>query len=199
MESNGHYFEQEPSSVQREGSVQLSLPDFSATFTTASNVFSWRKLDSGTKFLLLNVPSPKTMPRNALDLGCGYGPIAAVLEHRFPNTKIWGIDVNERAIELARNNTRRSETVICRPDEVPADVTFDLILSNPPIRIGKGELKKLLAMWLGRLHNSGSAYFVINKNLGADSIQKWLESESWMTNRLKSLKGYRLLEVKHHV
>jgi len=199
MESHGHYFNQEPASTELEGSVELSLPDFSATFVTANNVFSWKKLDSGTKFLLLNVPIPGTPPRNALDLGCGYGPIAAVMEHRFPDTKIWGIDVNRRAIELAKGNTRNDETIICTPEEVPKDVMFDLIWSNPPIRIGKKNLKNLLTLWLGRLAISGSAYLVINKNLGADSVQKWLENESWVTSRLKSLKGYRLLEVKHHV
>ena len=199
METHGHYFDQEPASNELEGSVELSLPDFSTTFITASNVFSWKKLDSGTKFLLLNVPTPETPPKNALDLGCGYGPIAAVMEHRFPDTKIWGIDVNRRAIELAKNNTQNDETIICTPDEVPKDVMFDLIWSNPPIRIGKKNLKDLLNIWLGRLNVSGSAYLVINKNLGADSIQKWLENESWVTSRLKSLKGYRLLEVKHHV
>ena len=143
--------------------------------------------------------TPETPPKNALDLGCGYGPIAAVMEHRFPDTKIWGIDVNKRAIELAKNNTQNDETIICTPDEVPKDIMFDLIWSNPPIRIGKKNLKNLLNIWLGRLNVSGSAYLVINKNLGADSIQKWLENESWVTSRLKSLKGYRLLEVKHHV
>ena len=199
METNGHYFDQEPISAQLEGAVQLSLPDFSATFVTASNVFSWKKLDTGTKFLLLNVPKPAAPPKNVLDLGCGYGPIAAVMEHRFPDTKIWGIDVNKRAIELAKNNTQNDETIICTPDEVPKDIMFDLIWSNPPIRIGKKNLKNLLNIWLGRLNVSGSAYLVINKNLGADSIQQWLENESWVTSRLKSLKGYRLLEVKHHV
>ena len=199
METNGHYFDQEPISTQLEGAVQLSLPDFSATFVTASNVFSWKKLDTGTKFLLLNVPKPEASPKNVLDLGCGYGPIAAVMEHRFPGAKVWGIDVNRRAIELAKSNTRSEETVICAPDEVPEDITFDLIWSNPPIRIGKENLKMVLTRWLGRLHLSGVAYLVINKNLGADSVQKWLENESWETSRLKSLKGYRLLEVKHHV
>ncbi|MEC7607941.1 MAG: methyltransferase, partial [Actinomycetota bacterium] len=129
----------------------------------------------------------------------GYGPIAAVMEHRFPGAKVWGIDVNRRAIELAKRNTRSEETVICAPDEVPEDIAFDLIWSNPPIRIGKENLKMVLTRWLGRLHLSGVAYLVINKNLGADSVQKWLENESWETSRLKSLKGYRLLEVKHHV
>ena len=199
METNGHYFDQEPASTELKGSVQLSLPDFSATFVTANNVFSWKKLDSGTKFLLLNVPVPETPPRNALDLGCGYGPITAVMEHRFPDTQIWGIDVNRRAIELAKSNIQNDETKICTPDEVPKGVMFDLIWSNPPIRIGKKNLKSLLTLWLGRLNISGAAYLVINKNLGADSVQKWLENESWVTSRLKSLRGYRLLEVKHHV
>lgn len=199
MESNGHYFEQDPSSDSVAGSVQLSLPNFSTTLRTSNNVFSWKKIDSGTKFLLLNVPTPQVSPKNVLDLGCGYGPITAFLEHRFPASKVWGIDVNIRAIELAKSNMQQKSTVICKPDEVPNDVTFDLICSNPPVRIGKDNLKKLLSTWLNRLNPEGSAHLVINKNLGADSIQKWLESQAWVTHRLKSVRGYRILKVEHHV
>ncbi|MBT94690.1 MAG: hypothetical protein CL431_01810 [Acidimicrobiaceae bacterium] len=199
MVSNAHYFEQDPSSDQVEGSVQLSLPDFSTTLRTSNNVFSWKRVDPGTKFLLLNAPIPDSQPKNILDLGCGYGPITAYLEHRFSTTKVWGIDVNNRAIELAKTNMQQENTVICKPDEVPDDVNFDLIYSNPPVRIGKHNLKKLLTTWLNRLNPLGSAHLVINKNLGADSIQKWLETEAWMTHRLKSVSGYRILEVKHRV
>ena len=177
METNGHYFDEEPISTQLEGAVQLSLPDFSATFVTASNVFSWKKLDTGTNFFSSMSQNLNT-PKNVLDLGCGYGPIAAVMEHRFPDAKVWGIDVNKEPLSL-RRNTRSEETVICAPDEVPEDIAFDLIWSNPPVRIGKENLKMVLTRWLGRLHFSGVAYLVINKNLGADSIQKWLENESW--------------------
>ena len=141
---------------------------------------------------------PLVSPNNVLDLGCGYGPIAAVLEHRFPNGKVWGIDVNNRAIDLAKRNVQKGSTVICKPDEVPKEVTFDLIWSNPPIRIGKQNLKILLTKWLNRLSLDGSAFFVINKNLGSDSIQQWLENETWTTSRLKSVRGYRLIEVQHN-
>ena len=141
---------------------------------------------------------PLVSPNNVLDLGCGYGPIAAVLEHRFPNGKVWGIDVNNRAIDLAKRNVQKGSTVICKPDEVPEEVTFDLIWSNPPIRIGKQNLKILLTTWLNRLNLDGSAFFVINKNLGSDSIQQWLENETWTTSRLKSVRGYRLIEVRHN-
>ena len=198
MKHDGHYFEENPSSEEIESSVQLSLPDFTCSLKTASNVFSWQKIDSGTKFFLLNVPTPQVPPNNVLDLGCGYGPITEVLEHRFPNGKVWGIDVNNRAIDLAKRNVQKGSTVICKPDEVPEEVTFDLIWSNPPIRIGKQNLKILLTTWLNRLNLNGSAFFVINKNLGSDSIQQWLENETWTTSRLKSVRGYRLIEVRHN-
>lgn len=198
MKHDGHYFEENPSSEEIESSVQLSLPDFTCSLKTASNVFSWQKIDSGTKFFLLNVPTPQVPPNNVLDLGCGYGPITAVLEHRFPNGKVWGIDVNNRAIDLAKRNVQKGSTVICKPDEVPEEVTFDLIWSNPTIRIGKQNLKILLTTWLNRLNLNGSAFFVINKNLGSDSIQQWLENETWTTSRLKSVRGYRLIEVRHN-
>ena len=111
---------------------------------------------------------------------------------------MWGIDVNNRAIDLAKRNVQKGSTVICKPDEVPEEVTFDLIWSNPPIRIGKQNLKILLTTWLNRLNLDGSAFFVINKNLGSDSIQQWLENETWTTSRLKSVRGYRLIEVRQN-
>ena len=85
---------------------------------------------------------------------------------------------------------------VADPEGVPADVRFDLIWSNPPIRIGKPALHALLSTWLGRLSSEGRAVLVVQKHLGADSLQRWLIDEGWPTTRLASSRGYRMLQVR---
>jgi len=82
------------------------------------------------------------------------------------------------------------------PEGVPLDVSFDEIWSNPPIRIGKHALHQLLSTWLPRLKPGGRAVMVVGKNLGADSLQRWLEDQGYPTGRLASAKGFRVLESR---
>ena len=144
-------------------------------------------------------PLPRRRATGAgLDLGCGAGPIAVTLAGRAPGARVWAVDVNERARALCAANASangRTNIVVAAPDDVPADVRFDVIWSNPPIRIGKAALHELLAAWLDRLTPSGRAVLVVQKHLGADSLQRWLIEHGWPTVRLASAKGYRLLEV----
>jgi 16S rRNA G1207 methylase RsmC len=79
---------------------------------------------------------------------------------------------------------------------VPAEVRFDEIWSNPPIRIGKEPLHALLLTWLPRLAPGGRAVLVVGKNLGADSLQRWLGEQGYPTTRLASAKGFRVLEAR---
>ena len=88
-----------------------------------------------------------------------------------------------------------SRVAVAAPDDVPADVRFDVIWSNPPIRVGKAALHELLLTWLPRLAPDGQAVLVVHKHLGADSLQRWLADQGYPTTRLASAKGYRLLEV----
>ena len=87
---------------------------------------------------------------------------------------------------------------VAKPAEVPADVRFDAIYSNPPVRVGKLLLHELLLQWLPRLKPGGVAYLVVQRNLGSDSLAKWLAEQGFGVTRLKSKKGYRILEVKPH-
>ena len=81
------------------------------------------------------------------------------------------------------------------PDDVPPDLRFDHLWSNPPIRIGKPALHALLQRWLPRLSDDGSAHLVVGKNLGADTLQRWLRDEGWACERTASAKGFRVLAV----
>ena len=190
-----HYFDDEPSVPSSPLQVELVLPDLTVSLASDRGVFSAEQVDPGTRYLLLEAPAPAAGVRHVADLGCGYGPIARTLAHRAPAAKVWAIDVNSRARELAARNLAGFDAAVVAPDEVPADIEFDLIWSNPPIRIGKQALHDLLTRWLARLAADGKAVLVVQRHLGADSLARWLTEQGWLVTRLGSRRGYRLLEV----
>jgi 16S rRNA (guanine1207-N2)-methyltransferase len=164
---------------------------------TDRGVFSGARIDPGTKYLLTEAPPPPAEGHLA-DIGCGYGPIALTLATRAPRATVWAVDVNERALELTRANAAAAGLTnvrVATPDDVPADVRLACLWSNPPVRVGKVALHDLLDRWLGRLADDGTALLVVQKNLGADSLHRWLESRDWSVRRLGSRVGYRLLGV----
>jgi 16S rRNA (guanine1207-N2)-methyltransferase len=194
-----HYFESEPVTRSRRRQVDLVLPDVSLLLTTDRGVFATDAVDAGTKRLLLDGPPLPEGAANVLDLGCGYGPIALTVAKRAPHATVWAVDVNRRALALCAENARANGLMnvrVVEPDDVADDVTFDAILSNPPIRIGKAALHELLLYWLERLTPNGFAVLVVQHNLGSDSLARWLGTSGWPTRRLSSRAGYRLLEVR---
>ena len=194
--SDSHYFDRAPAAPSRRRQIALALPDLDAVLTTDSGVFSGDRVDPGTKYLLLEAPHPPA-EGDVLDLGCGYGPIAVTLARRSPGARVWAVDVNERALELVRENARDLPNVVAvAPEEVPATVHFAAIYSNPPVRIGKAELHDVLLHWLARLTDGGVAYLVVQKHLGSDSLARWLGDHGNRVTRLGSRMGYRLLEVR---
>ena len=166
--------------------------------TTANGVFSGNRLDLGTSVLLRSVAPPTS--GHVLDLGCGYGPIAVGLAVASPGLTIDAVDVDERAVELTRRNAEALEVAgqvnATLPDDVGAEVSYNEIWSNPPIRIGKQALHKLLLRWLPRLEDDGVAHLVVSKNLGGDSLAAWLTAQGWPTTKLASAKGFRVLAVR---
>lgn len=189
-----HYFDGSPTSDDRRRDVTTRIWDREMVFTTSSGVFSHDGLDKATAVLLRNSTPP--VDEVVLDLGCGWGPIACALASA--GASVWAVDVNERALELTRLNAERLGVAVhaSTPDEVPADLVFDQIWSNPPIRVGKDALHALLLRWLPRLSPTGTARLVVGKNLGADSLQRWLGEQGWPTVRVDSEKGFRILEVR---
>jgi 16S rRNA (guanine1207-N2)-methyltransferase len=135
-----------------------------------------------------------------LDLGCGYGVVALALATARPDAQVWAVDVNQRALLLARENASSLGVAdrlhVAEPGAVPPGLRFDEIWSNPPIRIGKQALHDLLLTWLPRLSPGGRAVLVVGKNLGADSLQRWLGDQGFGTARLASAKGFRVFEVR---
>lgn len=188
-----HYFDQEPDTPDVRRDISASIWGTEFTFTTSTGVFSNDGLDKATAILLKNTPPPSA--GTVLDIGCGWGPISCALAHA--GSTVWAVDVNQRALDLTRTNATRHglHVTACQPHEVPDDVEFDEIWSNPPIRIGKEALHDLLLTWLPRLKPGGIAHLVVGKNLGADSLQRWLIGNGWPTVRASSDKGFRILQV----
>lgn len=192
-----HYFSEEPEVPSARKRIEVTLPDGSFEMDTDTGVFSHGRIDAGTKFLLLEAP-PLPESGNLLDLGCGAGVMALTMARRRPGCRVWAVDVNARARRLTSDNATTlglTNIRVVAPDEVPADVSFATIWSNPPIKVGKGELHDMMLRWIPRLGVAGIAVLVVNKNLGSDSLQKWLNANGHATTRLASRQGFRLLRV----
>lgn len=195
-----HYFTAEPASDGELRRRTVHLAGRELAVETAGGVFSPDHLDGGTEVLLQHVPEP---PRTGdlLDLGCGWGPVALSLGLLAPAARVWAVDVNERALDLTRRNAAAhglSGVRAVRPEDVPDDVRFAVIWSNPPIRVGKETLHAMLRQWLRRLVPGGEAYLVVAKNLGSDSLLRWLGEElagDAVVDRVATARGFRVLRV----
>ncbi|WP_040161894.1 class I SAM-dependent methyltransferase [Mobilicoccus massiliensis] len=204
MNEQEHYFTADPASAQQRRELAVDLVGRRVTVETAPGVFCPDRLDLGTSVLLREVPDPPEHG-DLLDLGCGWGPVTLTLATLSPEATVWGVDVNRRALDLTARNAARLALENVRtsePDDVPGDLRFGTIWSNPPIRVGKAVLHDMLLQWLPRLLPGGTAYLVVQKNLGADSLHAWLGGtlgSRFATSRLASAKGFRVLAVHHHL
>ncbi len=191
-----HYFNAEPTGPERRRTITAEVWGRALTLTTASGVFAADALDRGTAVLLRASPVPQGRPR-LLDLGCGYGPIALALAVHCPGATVDAVDVNDRALALCRDNAYAlgvaDRVRALRPEQVEPDLRYDEIWSNPPIRIGKEALHALLLTWLPRLAPEGVARLVVSRNLGADTLQRWLIEQGYRCERTASAKGFRVL------
>lgn len=195
-----HYFSATPNSSFKPKDITIEIGGRPVSMLTAGGTFSPGQLDSGTSVLLEHIDEA---PRggDVLDIGCGWGPITIAIAMQSPKATIWAIDVNERSLELTRMNAERLQLTnvrVCKPEDVPQDLLFTGIWSNPPIRVGKEQLHGILKTWLPRLKPKGAAYLVVQKNLGADSLHRWLEAEmpsGFTTERIDTAKTYRVLRT----
>lgn len=196
--STDHYFTAQPASDDERRTRTIHLAGRELEIEVAAGVFSPGGVDKGTAVLLNEVPAPPPSG-NLLDLGCGWGPITISLALEAPLATVWAVDVNERALDLVRRNAERLGLKNVRaalPDEVPEDIVFDVCWSNPPIRVGKQALHELLTRWLPRLADGAEAWLVVQKNLGSDSLARWItDTLDLQVEREASSKGFRVLRV----
>ncbi len=200
-----HYFSSQPSTPLKRRPLTVTLAGTERRLQTAGGIFSPHGVDKGTAVLLGEAPPPAE-EGNLLDIGCGWGPVALSMALRSPRATVFAVDVNERSIELTRGNAQLlglDNVHASTPEAVDPAVRFNTIWSNPPIRVGKAELHSILLMWLPRLAGGGTAYLVVQKNLGSDSLQRWLAAElagrfpdaGFRVSRDSTHKAFRILKV----
>lgn len=198
-----HYFSASPASAENLRRIRVNLAGRDLEVTTAGGVFSPDHVDAGTAVLLANTPPPPP-GGHVLDLGCGWGPIALSIALHSPRATVWAVDVNERALDLVRRNAAAlglDNVNPVLPDDVPDGVVFRGIRSNPPIRVGKHELHGLLERWIPRLDVRSDAWLVVQRNLGSDSLQRWLAATftpGYSVHRAATGRGFRVLKVRRH-
>ncbi|RFD75691.1 16S rRNA methyltransferase [Gardnerella vaginalis] len=213
--SGEQYFSAEPSSIDERRTLHVTLRDNDVTVQVSNGVFSASRLDLGTSVLLKHAPE---LPKSGkfLDIGCGWGPISLAFGLESPEAEVFAIDVNERALELTELNAKNAglkhihtslvddalkEENNSKENNTLEFNNFDIIWSNPPIRVGKEILHNILLTWIPRLKVGGKAYLVVQKNLGSDSLITWLAEnlgESYSVEKYASSKGYRVIEVKRN-
>jgi 16S rRNA (guanine1207-N2)-methyltransferase len=194
---DAHYFDDDPTVASAPVVIDVMLPDTAFVLETDRGVFSRGHVDTGTN-LLLRADLPLASTGHLLDLGAGAGPIALAMARRSPDATVWAVDVNSRARDLCVRNAQRNgitNVQVAAPGDVPPEIRFATIWSNPPVRIGKPAMRALILEWLTRLDEGGTAYLVVQKHLGADSLQRWLQAEGFPTDRIASKSGFRLLTV----
>ena len=201
-----HYFTAQPASADERRLITVQLAGRELEVEVAPGVFSPHRIDLGTSVLLKQAPTPPPTG-NLLDLGCGWGPLALTMALESPAATVWAVDVNERARDLVRRNADRlglANVVTCAPHEVLDHLTFDALWSNPTIRIGKEALHLMMQQWLPRLTASTltdgcGAWMVVQKNLGSDSLARWISEhlgdQGISVTRKASSKGFRILHV----
>lgn len=202
MSIGDHYFSATPGSVPNLRPFTATLAGLPRDLVTANGIFCPDRIDTGTQVLLDHVPQAPPGGQ-LLDLGCGWGPLALTMALDSPRATVWAVDVNTRALDVVRANAERlgvTNIIAALPDEVSQDIAFTTIWSNPPIRIGKTSLHELLTAWLPRLEPGSDAWLVVQRNLGSDSLHRWLESNfpDYTTTRSATAKGFRVLRAKHH-
>ena len=166
-----HYFENDKNLVSEIKEFKISIGNHLFSFNTDNGVFSKGELDFGTNLLLKNVLKEK-ISGSVLDLGCGYGPIGIIIK------KIFGVDiamsdVNKRALHLTKMNAKKNNVIVEAIESNGYEnisKKFDFVISNPPIRIGKQNLYKLLIDTKDHLNPDGTLMIVVRKEQGALSL-----------------------------
>lgn len=189
-----HYFETDNNLKDDLRVIKTKVKETELTFNVNSGVFSKNNLDFGTRSLL---ESLENIEGEVLDFGCGYGPIGIYLSKKF-NVYVDMVDINERAICLANENIKLNKAnAKAFYSNIYENITkkYDYIISNPPIRVGKEILYKILLDAKKHLKENGKLIFVINKDQGAKSTMKKLE-ETYKVTLLNKNKGFYIIKAE---
>ncbi|MEF3303375.1 class I SAM-dependent methyltransferase [Paenibacillus sp. GYB003] len=190
-----HYYSKKPTTASERGTVTAVLRGKTFHFTTDAGVFSKQEIDFGSRLLIGAMDIAET--DEVLDVGCGYGPIGLAAAALATRGRVTMIDINERAVELAKQNAQRNgiaNAEIVQSDlfEAIADRTFTKIVTNPPIRAGKQVVHRIFELAYEHLSEGGQLWVVIQKKQGAPSALAKLESLFGNVAEADKDKGYRI-------
>ena len=191
-----YYFDKNTQVESKEAITKAEIGGILFTFVTDNNVFSKRGVDFGTRTLLESI---KDINGEVLDFGCGYGPIGIYLKKKF-HVNIDMIDINERAVNLAKKNAKINDAdVMVFESDIYNNVIkkYDYIVTNPPIRVGKQVLYKILIGAKEYLKENGHLLFVINKDQGAKSTMRDLQ-EYYNVKIVVKNKGFYVIDCQNY-
>lgn len=197
MALDEHYFSRNPSSQERQGLIQVRLRGLDLEFFTTSGVFSYKRIDKGTRLLVDSMMLPDF--GRVLDMGCGYGVVGIVAARLKPGVEVWMTDVNERAISLAKRNLERNGVTNAKVKQgnlyrAVKETSFRAILSNPPISAGMHKVvEPLVAGAAERLEPGGSLQLVVQSNKGGRALASMMETHFGCVEVLARGSGYRVL------
>lgn len=193
-----HYYSERPTTASDRNRIEATLRGKRYTFITEAGVFSKREVDFGSRLLIESMVVPPNA--DVLDVGCGYGPIGIAAAELAKGGTVTMVDVNARAVETARENAERlgvRNVRILQSDRYEAlgDETFDVILTNPPIRAGKSTVHSIFEGAFDRLRRGGSLWVVIQKKQGAPSAFAKMEELFGDVREVTKDKGYRIFQA----
>ncbi len=193
-----HYYTQNPDVLHEEHHWPFTLLGNELLFTTDNGVFSKNQVDYGSRALLAAFNADKTPAGPWLDLGTGYGPIGLALAKKWPERQVTMVDVNELALDLARQNAvaNQIENVEIKTSDIYEHVTerYAAILTNPPVRAGKQVVTTMLTGAKAHLLPGGTLTVVLQKKQGAPSAEKNMKATFGNCEIIKKDKGYYILE-----
>lgn len=193
-----HYYSNQPESEHDRRTIDEQLRGLNYRFISDAGVFSKKGVDFGSKVLIEAMDLP--VGAEVLDVGCGYGPIGLAAARLVENGHVTMLDLNTRAIELAKENAQLNgiTNVTIMESDLFAAVkgkNFDVILSNPPIRAGKGTVHTIFEQAYHHLREGGALWIVIQKKQGAPSAKEKLEQCFGEVQEVTKEKGYRIFKA----
>lgn len=198
MAMSDHYYSSSPDVAHDRRILQTELRGHALSFASDAGVFSKQGIDYGSRALIGVMDF--SVNAEIVDVGCGYGPVGLAAAKLAPAGHVTMIDINERAIELAKENAARNE--INNVTVVQSDLfqavqgrCFDVVLTNPPIRAGKDIVHAIFELALNHLNEGGSLWVVMQKKQGAPSAKKKLESLFPLVEEVTKDKGYRIFKA----
>ncbi|UPK47607.1 class I SAM-dependent methyltransferase [Paenibacillus pabuli] len=195
---SNHYYSDKPQVAHDRRATEAELRGWKLRLITDAGVFSKNGIDYGSRVLIDAMDLPAGA--HVLDVGCGYGPIGLTAAKLVPNGHVTMIDINERAVELSRENAKANDitNVTVMQSNLLAEVKkedYDAILTNPPIRAGKETVHTIFEQAYGHLKMGGALWIVIQKKQGAPSAKAKLESLFGRVEEVTKDKGYRIFKA----